>query len=107
MKKNPSKSVFSKKNKTVSIIPESKKNSRIVKANSCIKIQSLNSEQNSKPTPSQTLSLNDKTHLSQRPTPNYSLPQPHFIDKPIPSNRNSVRNQGKMSTETIPMHERT
>jgi hypothetical protein len=48
MKKAPSKSTFSKKNKTISNIPDSKKNSRIVKANSCIKINSLNSEHNSR-----------------------------------------------------------
>lgn len=55
MKRAPSKSAFPKKSKTVSNIPESKKNSRIIKANSCVKINSLNSEQNSRQPLSQTI----------------------------------------------------
>ena len=51
MKKVPSKSAFCKKNKTLSIVPDSKKSSRVVKANSCVKINSLNSEQNSRHQP--------------------------------------------------------
>ena len=49
MKKKPSKSTFVKNNnKTIANLPESKKTSRIVKANSCVKINSISSEQNSK-----------------------------------------------------------
>lgn len=51
MKKAPSKSAFSKKNKTLSNVPDSKKSSRVLKANSCVKISSLNSEQNSRHQP--------------------------------------------------------
>lgn len=52
MKRNPSKSAISnKKNKTISNAADSKKSSRIIKANSCVKINSMNSEQNSKQIP--------------------------------------------------------
>lgn len=48
MKKVHSKStITNKKNNTTLAIPESKKNSRVYKANSCIKINSQNTEQQS------------------------------------------------------------
>lgn len=105
MKKNPSKSTINKKNKTISNIPESKKNSRVVKANSCVKINSISSEQASKITLNNHSLPLSKPQLPQRP-PNYSQSSQshHFIDKP-PSFRNSVRNQAKSSIETIPMQE--
>jgi hypothetical protein len=63
MKKAPSKSIFLKKNKTIYNVPDSKKSSRIVKANSCIKISSLNSEQNSRQTPIQRQNVSQKQIL--------------------------------------------
>lgn len=81
MKKQSSKSVFTKKNKTVSYIPESKQNSRITKTNSCIKINSLNSEQCSKVQPiSQTTFV--KQSISKKQSLNYPLMQIHHLDKP-------------------------
>ena len=42
MKKIPSKSTINKKNRTVSMYPESKKNGRVSKTVSCVKIISQN-----------------------------------------------------------------
>jgi len=79
--------LLNKKNKTLSTIPESKKNSRIVKANSCIKINSLNSEQASKVTMTNNNPSFSKQHLSQvshKQVVNYSISQTqHLIDKPL------------------------
>lgn len=95
MKKVPSKSTFCKKNKTLSNVPDSKKSSRIVKANSCVKINSLNSEQNSRHQP---LSQAPRQNASQKQILPYELSQlSHLIDKPQPSTRLSQRNQGKSS----------
>jgi hypothetical protein len=105
MKKAPSKSTFTKKNKTLSHVPDSKKSSRIVKANSCIKINSLNSEQNSRHQPLSQAA--PRQNASQKQILPHELSQlSHLIDKPLPSTRLSQRNQGKSSVETIPIEHR-
>jgi hypothetical protein len=105
MKKAPSKSTFTKKNKTLSHVPESKKSSRIVKANSCVKINSINSEQNSRHQPLAQVQI--RQNVSQKQILPHEISQlSHLIDKPQASTRLSQRNQGKSSVETIPIEHR-
>lgn len=105
MKKAPSKSTFTKKNKTLSHMPESKKSSRIVKANSCVKINSLNSEQNSRHQPLAQVPI--RQNVSQKQILPHEISQlSHLIDKPQASTRLSQRNQAKSSVETIPIEHR-
>jgi hypothetical protein len=82
MKKNSSKSVLHKKSKTYSTVPESKQNSRIVKANSCVKINSLNSEQTSKVTSNHnhpSFRKQPLSDVSSKQAVNYSISQTQHL----------------------------
>ncbi len=104
MRKNPSKSTLTKKNKTPYTAPESRKNSRLVKTNSCIKVNSQNTEQNSHY--NATINKSNLQSLSQKLLAQITSQQPtHRIDKPNQSQRQStLNNMGKSSIETAPSH---
>jgi hypothetical protein len=91
MKKVHSKSTITKKNNTIGPIPESKKNSRVHKPNSCVKIYSHNTEQQSANLTLQpTLSKSNMQNYSQKISvplshANYGQIQSsnlHLIDRP-------------------------
>ena len=67
MKKVHSKSTITKKNNTIGVVPESKKSSKAYKANSCVKINSQNTElQSANLTLQPTLSKSNIQNYSQK-----------------------------------------